>query len=203
MLLSVFVIVLVVWLLLLLLFVNCSCRGRCSSSSSSCSADSSKLEKCKWFDQVSRERSRSRSEPLMWNHVYHLRCFFWLRAALVASVQEVKKWLITISQTRQLVSGRNGPQPLLHSSILNRSWRVVNCLVTNHSTRCIWCPLHKAMGSYVGFSWDKFECVQPKDWLVECRMKGIRLAAYPKYNILLPPLEILASKQTVDLGVST
>lgn len=39
-----------------------------------------------------------------------------------------------------------------------------------NNTACEW----PAPGSYVGFSWDKFECKQPKSWLVECRMKGIR-----------------------------
>lgn len=41
-----------------------------------------------------------------------------------------------------------------------------------NKTACEW----PAPGSYVGFSWEKFECAQPKNWLIECRMKGIRQA---------------------------
>ena len=148
MLLSVVVIVLVVWLWLLLLFVNCSCRGRCSSSSSSCSADSSKLEKCKWFDQVSRERSRSRSEPLMWNHVYHLRCFFgWGPLWLLPCRRSKSGWSRFPKQDSLWVAGTDlslccthpfstGPEEL--STVL---WRTIAPVVSGVLCTRPWAPM--------------------------------------------------------------
>ena len=77
------------------------------------------------------------------------------------------------------------------------------------------CPvpeMPKAAGSYVGFEWEKFQCVSKTDALIECKMRGTRptLAAHFQLNIVkdnsgLDPVFVFCiiclCCQTIESGV--